>query len=209
MSKRAVILLPGEIKAEVCAPILTADDYIIAVDGGIEQAIKLNIQPHLWIGDFDSCLPIHHDQFKHIPKETFSVDKDLLDSELAIQKAIEMNIKTIIFIGGTGGRVDHQLTLLLFPLAYPALSFQMLDGKQYLYSIKDDCTLELDRNFYNTVSITPLTILSGVYFSGVKWTLDNAKLMPGSGWTMSNQIVEETIHFHSKTGVGWIILSSV
>lgn len=209
MSKRAVILLPGEIKAEVCASILTADDYIIAVDGGIEQAINLNIQPHLWIGDFDSCLHTHHDQFKHLPKETFSVDKDLLDSELAIQKAIEMNIKTIIFIGGTGGRVDHQLTLLLLPLAYPTLSFQMLDGMQHLYSICDDFLFNLNPTPFLTLSITPLTVLPNVTLTGVKWPLKNAKLTPGSGWSMSNQVTSQVVQLYSELGMGWIILSSV
>ena len=51
---RAVLFTNSLCKPEI-KQVITSDDYIIAVDGGINTLEKINLEPHIIIGDFDSA----------------------------------------------------------------------------------------------------------------------------------------------------------
>ena len=85
----------------------------IAVDGGMHHLDKMGIIPDLWIGDFDSASADLEQKYHHIPRKIFSVDKDLSDTELAIQEALHFTPTRIFLFAGLGSRLDHSLSNLL------------------------------------------------------------------------------------------------
>ena len=56
----------------------------IAADSGIAHAHDLHLTPKLWVGDFDSATAENLRDFAGVPKQTFPVEKDATDGELAI-----------------------------------------------------------------------------------------------------------------------------
>ena len=206
MYSRLVLLLPGPINYKKFNNFFTESDYIIAVDGGIEHSTSLNVTPHLWVGDFDSCKKESKQYFTHIPKEEFPTDKDYLDTELALLKAKELNLKHCAMIGGMGGRLDHQLGLFMILMANPELNFIHTDGETEMHSLNHQILREISAENYQNLSIIPITELTDVSISGVRWPLSNAHLLPGKGFSLSNKPIEKTIQYSQNSGIGWLIL---
>lgn len=207
MYTRLILLLPGPVNYAQLNLSLTKNDYIIAVDGGIEHVKALDVTPSLWVGDFDSCQSEDQAIYQHLNQETHPTDKDYLDTELALSKAESLNITECILIGGIGGLIDHQMGLFMLPCAHPFLSFIHTDGHTKLYSLNHACTLAIAQEHYQRLSIVPITTLQSVTTSGVKWPLTNATLPAGFGRSLSNQITDSVINYTQNDGIGWIILS--
>lgn len=208
MFSRLVLLLPGTVNYAKFNHFFQENDYIIAVDGGIEHSEPLNITPHLWVGDFDSCQSENKIQFAHIPTEVFPTDKDLLDTEIALNKTKDLNIHNCVMIGGMGGRLDHQLSLFMLLINHPELHFVHTDGDTELYSLNNRIERSIEANFYKHVSIIPITELENVTISNVKWPLRNVLLKPGKGFSISNEPIEQYIHYSQEKGLGWLILTN-
>lgn len=208
MHSRLVLLLPGFVDYTKFQNFFTDSDYIIAVDGGIEHSYHLSIQPNLWVGDFDSSHPDCKARFPDIPTEEFPTDKDYLDTELALSKAYSLNIQNCVMIGGIGGRLDHQLGLFMLIVEHPELSFMHTDGKTALYSLNNEIQREIDADTFKYLSLLPITTLQNVCLTGVKWPLNNAQLSPGKGLSISNEPLQEIIHYSQKQGLGWLILTN-
>lgn len=208
MFSRLVLLLPGMVNYTKFNHFFQKNDYIIAVDGGIEHCLSLNIEPHLWVGDFDSCKLESKTQFAHIPIEAFPTDKDFLDTELALTKAQTLNIHECVMIGGIGGRLDHQLSLFMLLTHHPKLQFIHTNGDTELYSLNHKIERMIDSDAFKYVSIIPITPLEGVSITNVKWPLHNVTLVPGKGLSVSNAPTEKTIHYSQNQGLGWLILAN-
>ncbi|GAA5096679.1 thiamine diphosphokinase [Wohlfahrtiimonas larvae] len=207
MFDRLILLLPGTIDYTKFKNFFQKNDYIIAVDGGIEHSSLLNIEPHLWVGDFDSCQENSQTIFAHIPTEVFPTDKDLLDTEIALNKAVSLNISDCVMIGGTGGRLDHQLSLFMILLNHPDLQIFHTDGLTELYSLNHKIQRILEAKSFKHVSIIPITTLENVSISNVKWPLHNVILKPGKGFSISNEPTERFIHYSQEQGLGWIVMT--
>lgn len=207
MYTRLILLLPGPVNYAQLNLSLNENDYIIAVDGGIEHVKALDVTPNLWVGDFDSCQSEDQAIYQHLNKETHPTDKDYLDTELALSKAESLNITECVLIGGIGGLLDHQMGLFMLPCAHPFLSFIHTDGHTKLYSLNHACMLAIAQEHYQRLSIVPITTLQSVTTSGVKWPLTNATLPAGFGRSLSNQITDSVVNYTQNDGIGWIILS--
>ncbi len=208
MFSRLILLLPGAINYAKFNHFFQKNDYIIAVDGGIEHSSQLNIEPHLWVGDFDSCKLESKTLFAHIPTEAFPTDKDFLDTELALTKAQVLNLNQCVMIGGTGGRLDHQLSLFMILVNHPDLQFIHTDGDTELYSLNHTIKRRIAVNSFKHVSIIPITTLENVSITNVKWPLNNVVLAPGKGLSISNEPTEKFIHYSQNKGLGWLVLTN-
>ncbi|MGB9638050.1 MAG: thiamine diphosphokinase, partial [bacterium] len=86
---------------------------IIAVDGGSNKLIKLDIFPDVVIGDLDSkkIRAKNKNLFKNLNIINFPKDKDYSDLELGINYINNMNmlVKKVFCFGMIGSRVDHTL----------------------------------------------------------------------------------------------------
>ncbi|MBO7214853.1 MAG: thiamine pyrophosphokinase, partial [Clostridia bacterium] len=78
-------------------------DLLICADKGYLYARNLGVKPNYILGDFDSL------GFVPDGAETYPVDKNYSDLELAINKAISLGATEIDGYFCVGGRLDHEL----------------------------------------------------------------------------------------------------
>lgn len=120
-------------------------DYVIGADRGLEFLFRHKLPADYILGDFDS---VSEEAFLYysktdIPLERFKSEKDETDTELAVDKAMELlqteDIKNqkdlprrehqVCILGATGSRLDHvlgNLHLLVEPLS-KGISVQLVD----------------------------------------------------------------------------------
>ena len=83
----------------------TADDFVIAADGGYAALEALGVKANLVVGDFDSLgyVPADEEILRH------PVRKDDTDTLLAIRLGLERGYKNFVITGSIGGRLDHTI----------------------------------------------------------------------------------------------------
>ncbi|MDK9709621.1 thiamine diphosphokinase [Acidaminobacter sp.] len=99
---------------------LSRYDLLLAVDRGLEATEALGLTPDLIIGDFDSYRGDQAIETRYPEAEilTFSSVKDWTDTELALQKAVELSCSSekeaiIDLYGAFGNRMDHTYANLM------------------------------------------------------------------------------------------------
>ena len=98
--KKCIIFCAAEFDA-LAAPI-GPEDHVIAADGGLRHAEKLNILPHTVLGDFDSL------GFVPEGANVYPVEKDDTDAMLAARRGLELGFREFLFYGSLDGpRLDH------------------------------------------------------------------------------------------------------
>lgn len=210
---RALVIANGEIKDYTKLAEKLKDytfNYVICCDGGVRHLKYLGITPNYIIGDFDSADKSLVEQYntEECEIEIFGVEKDFSDSELGINKGIELGCEELILIGGTGGRLDH--TIANLNLGVLALSQNcnliIIDEINIVYTMVG--TLKLENKKGQTCSILPLTkILEGVTTSGLKYSLKDEDIFLGETRPISNLITEDSASISIKKGLASVILS--
>lgn len=96
--------LNGELSEEFLL-LLDEEDFIIGADRGALFLISHGYTPDIAVGDFDSVSPEALQQIEAGSKKTITcdpVDKDLTDSEMALELALNTQPESILLIGVTG-----------------------------------------------------------------------------------------------------------
>ncbi len=213
--KRAVLLLPGAVDFNAIDAMFSdwlSDSFIIAVDKGIDKAKclqKYRSLPavDLWVGDFDSSHNLVIDSLLYGEKKPYPVDKDEIDTELALSMIDERGITEVLILGGIGGRIDHQMALLFLPFQYPLLQFIHSNGEQMLYHLRSGQQYRLPAQKGSLISVVALTDLSGLTLLDVKWPLQDFSLSLGRGLTYSNQALGNTISVKILSGSAWVFIA--
>ena len=179
-------------------------DLVICADKGMENIKKSGIKADVTVGDFDSI---------DIPENTsvikFPAEKDVTDTEIAIEYAIEKGAEEIVILGGTGGRLDHTFAniLLLYRTYKKGIDIKMCDGRNTCFVAGEKINIKKDDNRY--LSIFPLfEDISGLDLSGVKYPLSKAHLPKDSSLCVSNEITEGEAEIKAESGTFLIILSN-
>ncbi len=185
-------------------------DYIISVDGGAGHLRKLGITPDVLLGDFDSAdkEDLLYFQSQGIKAEKFPVEKDMTDSELAIERALEKGADEVIFIGAVGTRFDHSMAniLLLKKLLDKKVSACIADEHNRIYMF--DSTFSLQRQEGYKLSLIPVSNwVTGVTTKGLKYPLSNATMHLGTSWGVSNEFCEDTATVTIGEGILLVCLS--
>ena len=110
--KTAVIISGGSLDPDFALAFLKKEEpeILIGADRGICFLRDKEIHPTHIVGDFDSASGDaleYFKQFPEIPVRKFHPVKDLTDTEIAMNLAIELGAKQIVILGGTGTRLDH------------------------------------------------------------------------------------------------------
>lgn len=205
--KRAILLLPGFVNF----PLLKEsygdwfeDSLLIAVDKGIDKAHQFETGVHFWMGDFDSSQNLTIEPSLFGEKIPYPVDKDEIDTELAISYALEKGVTEILLLGGIGGRLDHQTALLFLPCQYEGISFIHTNGEQTLTYLNAGISYEISVLENSLVSVMALTELKGLTLHGVKWELEDFHLPLGRGLTYSNRALCDKVFVKIKEGKAWL-----
>lgn len=167
-------------------------DIIICADGGAEFANKNNIIPNYLIGDFDSIDEFVLNYYKTQNTEIieFPREKDYTDTEICINKALQLNCDEICILAGIGGRLDHSLGnigLLHMMKEHDVLGY--IAGEDcYVYLCKDELFIKGEAG--DVVSIIPFKgDVSGVSLYGLKYSLQNADIKFGCPIGISNEML--------------------
>ena len=190
---------------------ITDNAFLIGADSGANCLYEYNILPDLLVGDFDSIDEKALDYFKknNCMIDTYPTEKDFTDTEIAVNKALSMSPKEIIFLGCTGSRVDHLLGNI------GMLKICLENGvNAYIKDEKNNIRLI---NASTSINGTVGEIFSvqsygdeivGLTIEGAKYPLNDYNLKIGQSITISNEFANPQVQLKFTSGILMIILSS-
>lgn len=204
--KRAFVYTGGEIFPEYITERPEEGDIVIAADSGYNSAKNMGVKVNLLVGDFDSLsgeLPNDVPEILQVPAK-----KDLTDTQLAVEKAVEMGAQDIIIIGSTSGRLDHTLSTLaiLESLWERHLRGTLVSGQNRISFIKNTNHIVL-RSGYKYFSLIATDVARGVSIEGAKYPLKNKTLDRKLQFAVSNEIEGNAALVTVKKGGLFIIES--
>ncbi len=208
---KAVIVCNGSVKDyDAIKSFINKNDYIISVDGGASHLRKMGIIPDILLGDFDSAHKedIEYFRAQGIQVDQFPVEKDMTDSELAIEKALEKSADEIIFIGAVGSRFDHSMSniFLLRKLMDARVRACIIDEYNHIYMFNETFTMPKKEGY--KLSLIPMSDkVTGVTTKGLKYPLNNATMSLGTSWGVSNEFYEDIATVTIGEGILLVCLS--
>lgn len=184
--------------------IIGNSDYVICADGAARYLTSLNIYPDLLVGDLDSINPNDLKQMRDrsVRIEKFPIDKDMTDTELAIEYALELNPIAITVVGALGLRWDHSLgnIMLLAKMIKTGVPCKIIDEKTEITIV--DREIELEGNIGDTISLIPLANqVKKVTLEGLKYPLSNRNISFGSSLGISNVFASKHVKITVKEGL--------
>jgi len=185
---------------------LPPDAHVIGVDSGVDHALAIGLAVHEAVGDLDSVSPAGLAAVQgagaHI--ERHPVLKDATDLELAVDRAVALRPRSLILLGGAGGRLDHLLGNVLL-LARPDLADldpMALMGPATVTVVHGGRSRTLRGRPGELVSLLAVHgPVGGVTTTGLRWPLSGATLRPGTSWGVSNELLAEQASVAVATGV--------
>ncbi|NLZ49818.1 MAG: thiamine diphosphokinase [Clostridiales bacterium] len=179
-------------------------DYIVAIDKGMECLYENKIKPNIIVGDFDSINPILLKDIQDKVTEVLRVpeEKDFTDSQLALKKALELNVKEIVFLGSTGSRIDHTLANvgLLYQCLKAGVKAAIKDDNNTLFMVDKSTTLEANKDVYFSLISYGGTV-EGLSIKNGKYALNGYNLLPYDNITISNEFIGKDVEITFNKGI--------
>ncbi len=207
--RRAFIFIHSRLASHIKSRLnIKSGDLLIGVDGGTKNILDLGLKPDIVLGDFDSISHKLMNELnrRHIPLMRYPRDKDLTDSQIALDYTLKQKVNCVIFVGLTGDRLDHVLTNLFF-ISHPKyknLEISFIDNKQQIYIVKNRLFFTGWKN--DLVSLIPLfNNVTGIFTTNLKFQLKNETLYLGDSRGVSNVMLGLTAKISVKTGVLLVI----
>lgn len=204
---RAFIYTGGIIHPDNITEHPKTEDICIAADSGYHNAMRLGERVDILIGDFDSIGQVPRDAVKEIRE--VPAEKDLTDTQIAVEIAVESGADEIILVGGLSGRLDHTLSNLgvLEDMYLRGLHGYMTDGQNRIHYLRSSSTL-VARSAYQYISIIAADeTVKGVSMEGGKYPLKNQTLKRRLQYAVSNEITGNVVLISVKKGGIFIIES--
>ena len=179
-------------------------DMIIAADGGAVHLHQMGVLPQAIIGDLDSIPKDTLIFFKQkkIPVITHPSRKNQTDTELCIDYAVEQGATEIVFLGGTGHRLDHTLAniFLLRKLADRDIKSWILDAHNEIHIAMS--YLKLTGKPGDLLSIIPVSDkVTGLTLEGLEYPLTDKTLYMGTALGVSNVFIGEEAIIRLESGI--------
>lgn len=195
------ILLGGDLSPTPRVLAQVRGTRAIAADSGVLHAPLLGLDVELWIGDFDSTPQEAQARLTHLSRLAYPVAKDKTDGELAVDEALARGATSLVLAGGLGGQADHALANIMLAkrltrLAVPAM---LTTGREEAYPLHPGA-FEIDMPPGSRLSVVPLTDLSALSLSGVRWPLTRRDVPAGSTLTLSNETTGGHVRFSLEAG---------
>jgi thiamine pyrophosphokinase len=211
-SEKRVLLFTGGNLGSWALQEIREGDVLVGVDRGALFLVRQKIRPRLAIGDFDSVTAQEMREIQAHAQEILSCDpvmKDLTDTEMALQWALEQHPQEILLLGALGTRFDHTLSnvhLLLKGLR-AGVSCRIIDEKNEVLLI--DRPTQMRNGRFTHISLLPLSPeVTGITLSGFRYPLQQATLRIGDSLGISNALTEEQGTIALSSGQLLVIKSS-
>lgn len=186
-------------------------DMIIGVDGGVNYLYQSQIFPNIILGDFDSIDNKAKVFFegKNIKSIEFPPEKDMTDTHIAIEYAIEKGAKEIVLLSATGTRMDHTLAnIFLIEKYMTKVKINILNENNNIQLIRDKQSVALQLNHYKYISLLPFSDrVEGITSKGLKYELQDAILTRMDSLGVSNEFEKRLCSISIKKGLLAIIQS--
>ncbi|MEF9952520.1 MAG: thiamine diphosphokinase [Clostridium sp.] len=201
---KVCILVNGEIElSQRIKDLISECNIIIAADGGGNFSYSNNIKLDYLIGDFDSIRRDALEYYENTNTQIFSYpcDKDFTDTELCLNKALEVGADEIFYIGAIGDRIDHSLSNihLLYKTLKKGVKSQILSKTADIFICND--TLKIKGNIGETISILPLlSPINGITLRGFKYLLNGESFEFGDVFGTCNILASEEATISIKEG---------
>lgn len=195
------IVAAGEMNGEI--PALRSDDLLIAADAGYMHLKRLNIEPDILLGDFDSmAAPENKEVIVH------PVMKDDTDTMLAIKLGFEKGYKEFVIYGALGGeRTDHtvaNIQSLAFIVDNGGSGVLVGDGE--IFTIVKNGEIVIDKGKNPMFSVFAYGgAAEGVTISGALYNVENISFSPFIPLGVSNEIKDDKAVVSVKNGCLLII----
>jgi thiamine pyrophosphokinase len=210
--KRCIIipsLVEGQI-TKLITPLPT--DLILCADSGLLRALDEGLVPHAVIGDMDSLDEAGFDKVQ-LPDDILWIkaprEKDLTDTALCMEYAVEQGCSEIIIVGGLGGRLDHTLANLqnMVGFSHKGINVQLLDQNTAIYILTDNTLTLLPLPGYSVSVLSWSPVSNGVTLTGMAFPLINATLTYDFPLGVSNEIIGASATIQVRHGTLMIICS--
>lgn len=171
-------------------------DKIIAVDGGLAFLKLAGLKPDAIVGDFDTVAPEILEDYRKQPEITFEAhkpEKDETDTELAIDTAIKAGCNSLVFLGATGGRLDHAIgnLHLLYACLKQGVQASIVDEKNRITVLDKGRDFFASQTWGNYISFLPLTEeVQGITLTGFKYPLFKKDITIGTSLCISNELAD-------------------
>lgn len=195
---KIIIVSGGHVSSELLSQKIKSEaaQMILCADSGANVLYKAKIQPDVLLGDFDSIDEEVFQYFveKGIKTVRFKAEKDITDTEIAIEYAIKLGATNITLFGATGSRLDHTLANIYVLEKYaPQVSCKIVDAHNSIELLMGNASCKYNKNQYPYISLIPLSKkVKGVTTQGFKYPLFLANLERKSSYGISNEIINET-----------------
>ena len=204
--KRAFIYTGGEVFPQYITERPEEGDIVIAADSGYNSAVAMGVKVDVLLGDFDSLsgeIPGDVPEILQLPPK-----KDLTDTQLAVEKAIEMGATDVVIIGSTAGRFDHAMSTLaiLENLHSRHIRAQIVNGQNRVCFVKNTNHIVL-RSQYKYFSLIATDKAKGVSIEGAIYPLKNKTLERTLQYAISNEVDGNAALITVKKGGLFIIES--
>lgn len=182
--------------------------YLICADSGANCLYEYKICPNFIIGDLDSIdekiLNYYKNQDVDIIK--YPPEKDYTDTEIAINKAIELGSKEIVLLGSTGSRMDHMLGNLGMLLKCLKLGIRATIKDDNNIVTMSDKTLRIKGQRGSMFSVIPYCgDIKKISIIGAKYPLKDYYMQVGSALGISNEFLDEEVEISFNSGILLII----
>ena len=167
------------------------DPVIICTDGAAERMREIGRAPDLIVGDMDSVdeATLQYFEAKGSRIVRHSAHKDETDTQLALERAFEMDPEGIRIFGALGGRIDHALAniSLLVMCAKRGINAKIVNKDCELFVVDGSCVI--DGREGETVSLLPLSSdVRGITLGGFEYPLSDAVMEIGVPYGISNRL---------------------
>ena len=216
--------------------ILDADyDMTICCDAGLDRAIELGVKPTILLGDFDSAehFSVVADDSDDESDETETEadgatepdgeneddveaelvvlphEKDVTDTEAAVDLAYERGATVITIIGGLGGRLDHTMANLGLLAKYLGKAdIFIIDGDNFVRMLAPGKHMIVSAG-YEYLGLIPFGgPVTGLTIKNVHYPLENCDVDGTTSLTVSNEITEDPAEISFESGKLLVIQSN-
>ncbi len=181
---RVLLIGNGErVPANLLRKLAAKADYVLAVDGGADAALRAHVTPHGVIGDLDSISPRAKKAFAgkilHVPTQ------ENTDLEKALLWAVKHHATHLTLVGFVGDRWDFSVGNMLTLATWARKLNICLVGENWrIYPLAKSAQLVCTPG--KRLSLIPVKPCTDVTLIGCKYPLANARLLPGTTRTLSN-----------------------
>ncbi|AEI39105.1 thiamine pyrophosphokinase [Paenibacillus mucilaginosus KNP414] len=193
--------------------LLQPGDKLIGADRGALFLAEHGLRPDIALGDFDSVTAMELERVRDSSARFLTCDpvmKDLTDTEMAFNWALEQGAREIVMAGVLGSRWDHSLANvhLLRRGLLAGVPCRIADEYNELQLIGAGTPLKLQKSPHTHVSLLPLTLdVHGITLEGFQYPLHEASLTIGQSLGISNVLVDEAGTVQVREGLLLVIRS--